>query len=333
MQTIDRMIIVKPQISIWCGQKKLNPEEIGLNPPEDLVTLGNKRIVPKERLRYFDTLKKKVDRILSNYGIKLLGGFAVSEDMVETINSTMQELEKEFLDLRDEFLRNYPDYVEEQVANYPDWEKNLRAAALEVELEKKFRFTYKVYKLKPPQEEESEAEVNNQFITDDEVEEQAVVEIEKLAEKALLTLSGKEKVQQGFLRSIRNIRTKVQNIVTVNRQFFGELIRLIDNVLGEMPGKGEINGQDRKLLTSLLIVVNDLKTHWHPIANDQYDSPDNLLLAVGYNLNPASEFIEAAETEENPASPDSDKESVDVPDVPDVPKQEGTRQAEEFVWF
>jgi len=51
MQVLDRLVAVNLDVRIWSGRKKLTAEDLSLGtdvPPEDLVSLGSKRVCDPE---------------------------------------------------------------------------------------------------------------------------------------------------------------------------------------------------------------------------------------------------------------------------------------------
>jgi len=320
MQVIDKMVIIQPNISFWSGTKKLDPEDIGYNPPQDLVNLGNKKVVPQWSLRKFETLKKKVDRTLSRYGIRLLGGFAVSEDVVSEVQDYMKQMEDEFMQARDEFLSAFWNLVQEQADNYPDWKFVIYKSASLVypELFGKFKFGYRAYKIRPPQEEQ-EAEINNEFVSDSEVEEQALSEISEEASEMLKNLAGQSNVRRDSLYRLSKLRGKIKSLLPVDREFLGQTVEMIDRVLGEMPEKGFLSEEQKKLACALVLAlykVSDPDTRGK-ILNGQYQDMDTL-----------SRDQIRSDSDETPETEGSEAESGTGSEA-----EAETDSEEEFVWF
>lgn len=324
MNIIDKVVIVHPIVKSWTGKKKLDPSDIGYNPPKDLVSLGNKRIVPRSTLRPFSSFKKRLERTMLKYGVRLIGGYAVAEDAVDSLTEKLKEFEQEFALIKAEFMQNFGQYVDEQVVNYPDWETSIRTAAAEVSacLEGKFECGYKAYKLIPPESKEKEDDgqggINDNFIRDDEFVAQAAAEIGALADKAIVRLSGQEQIKQITLNYVKAIRTKLMNLSSLDRAFFGKGVQLVDIVLGEMPPKGVIEGKSRKLLTSLLLFLRDM--NGEPQRSDllagNLGDPEALMLAMG-----------CAQTPDAPVSGGDSAESAEGE------KEEALAVEDEFRWF
>ena len=78
LKIADKMIVVAPDIRIWSARTKMQPEDYGVEkdnlPPDDLATLGVKKLCPPEKLRPFGMLKSRAVSLLSRIGIPFLPG-------------------------------------------------------------------------------------------------------------------------------------------------------------------------------------------------------------------------------------------------------------------
>jgi len=64
---LDRLLVVKLDATIWGGRKKLHKEDLiladgSILPPEDLASLGSKKIADPTELAVFNRLKKEAER-------------------------------------------------------------------------------------------------------------------------------------------------------------------------------------------------------------------------------------------------------------------------------
>jgi hypothetical protein len=284
---INKMVMIQLNVSFWSGRKKLAPEDIGYN-PEEFVNLGNKRLVPKKYINQFETLKKRAERQLSCYGIRLMGGYAVSEDCIDEVSEKLYQIEQEFSEKVDEFSAHFMEYVQEQADAYPEWEGRLKKAADEVSknLRRKFAFNYVAFKLKAPAEDES-SEINERFVSEEAFEEQAIREISEEADEILVSISGRETLKQTALKPVRNLKDKMKRLLTVSSGLFGKTVQLTDYVLGEMPKKGEISGRERRLLCSLLAALRNLKKHRSNFEEGAFDDLDTLIEEMGFEVGQA----------------------------------------------
>lgn len=320
MQIIDKLVIVQPQVKIWTGSTKLDPEDVGgYELPKKFANLGNKKLVPRKTINPLETLKKRTERMLERYGVKLIGGYAVAEEHLDTITEKLRELQSQFNAIKTEFIQEFSQHVDQQCDDFPAYAKGIREAAQDVApyLEHKFGFDFKAYKLIPPGQDGDDA--NSCFPKDEEFVSQAVLEIGKEADEALTRLSQQDEPRQTFLTSLRNyIRSKLLNLSSLdNRQLFGSATIVVDMVLGEMPPKGPIDPRGRRLLTALLMLLRSLNDEFHcnELIAGNYNDPEALMSAMGCNQAPAA----------------SQSKQDDASSVGEVIEQE--EQEEEFVWF
>ena len=61
IRILDNLLALNLDISLWSARKKMTPEDLGGAelPPEDLASLGSKRIADPECLRIFGALKAR----------------------------------------------------------------------------------------------------------------------------------------------------------------------------------------------------------------------------------------------------------------------------------
>jgi ABC-type phosphonate transport system ATPase subunit len=78
---LDHLVVVHLDIAIWTARKKLAATDLGGAelPPEDLASLGSKRICNPEDLRTFGTLKARAVSLLDRNGVRFLNGWAIPE--------------------------------------------------------------------------------------------------------------------------------------------------------------------------------------------------------------------------------------------------------------
>ena len=129
----DRLTLVMLSISIWSGRKKLRPEDLNLGsgeiPPEDLVSLGSKRVCDPESLKAFYRLKQSAERACLRVGTRFLGGFAVPHEQAEALADQLTALKARVRRLRPSpFLADYDQALEAWIASLPQWEEPIRRA-------------------------------------------------------------------------------------------------------------------------------------------------------------------------------------------------------------
>jgi len=73
---LDNLLALNLDISLWSARKKMTVEDMGgaQLPPEDLASLGSKRIADPESLKVFSTLKSRAFCYLDRHGVRFMSG-------------------------------------------------------------------------------------------------------------------------------------------------------------------------------------------------------------------------------------------------------------------
>ena len=82
IRILDSLVALNLNISVWSARKKMCLEDFGGAelPPEDLASLGSKRIADPDSLKVFSTLKARAFNYLDRHGIRFMSGWAIPED-------------------------------------------------------------------------------------------------------------------------------------------------------------------------------------------------------------------------------------------------------------
>jgi len=123
IKILDHLVIVNLNIHIWTARKKLVPLDLGgaILPPEDLASLGSKRVCNPDDLRTFGTLKSRAINLLERNGIRFLSGWAIPDTKIEAVRKELVELQKEFGTAKESFLQGYEASVQDWIAQHPEW--------------------------------------------------------------------------------------------------------------------------------------------------------------------------------------------------------------------
>lgn len=120
---LDHLLVVNLDIHIWTARKKLVPLDLGGAelPPEDLASLGSKRVCNPEDLRSFTTLKARAVSVLERSGIRFLSGWAVPDTRIDDIMRELAVIRDEFNAAKESFLQRYEQSVRDWIARHPQW--------------------------------------------------------------------------------------------------------------------------------------------------------------------------------------------------------------------
>lgn len=105
-------VLVKVSIRYWRGTKKLKPEDIGLKESQvsdRLISLGHKRLLPKEALSALALVEGRAHAYVENNTFPFLNGLAhfVPNPRLQEVDQKLKELETEFWSAKKAFLDQY----------------------------------------------------------------------------------------------------------------------------------------------------------------------------------------------------------------------------------
>jgi hypothetical protein len=105
-------VLIKVSIRFWRGCKKLKAEDIGLNSSDvsdRLISLGHKRLLPKESTQQLSLIEGRAHALIEGNTFPFLNGLAhfLPNARLQEVTHRLTELETEFWQAKDEFLRRY----------------------------------------------------------------------------------------------------------------------------------------------------------------------------------------------------------------------------------
>ena len=73
IRILDNLLALNLNVSLWSARRKMSQEDLGSAelPPEDLASLGSKRIADPENLKVFGTLKARAFNYLDRHVWKI----------------------------------------------------------------------------------------------------------------------------------------------------------------------------------------------------------------------------------------------------------------------
>ena len=87
-------------------------------PPEDLASLGSKRIADPDSLKIFTTLKARAFNYLDRHGIRFMSGWAIPEDKAGDIIDELIRIRETFLHEKESFLADYDQSIENWIVKH-----------------------------------------------------------------------------------------------------------------------------------------------------------------------------------------------------------------------
>ncbi|WP_020482871.1 DUF3150 domain-containing protein [Methylomonas sp. MK1] len=266
---LDRVVLVKVDANIYGARKKLKKEDLVLAdgsklPPEDLASLGSKRLLDPDKLTVFNRLKKEAERICLRVGTRFLGGFAVPIESAASITNELERIAVDFAAAKTEFIAGYDAAVTDWVFRHPEFAGIIEQAVDSVEfVSTRLSFDFLVVSVGLP-ESLPPADVARLESKIGSLSEQMFYEISveanQLIEQSLL---GKEQVTRNALRPIRRMRDKLDGLGFLDHRV-APVVSTIDDLLARIPNKGAIEGGIlQEILATAMLLSDPDKTRRH----------------------------------------------------------------------
>lgn len=266
---LDRVVLVKVDANIYGARKKLKKEDLVLAdgsklPPEDLASLGSKRLLDPDKLTVFNRLKKEAERICLRVGTRFLGGFAVPVESAASITAELERIALDFAAAKTEFIAGYDAAVTDWVVRHPEFAGIIEQAVDSVEfVSTRLSFDFLVVSVGLP-DGLPPADVGRLDSKIGSLSEQMFYEISveanQLIEQSLL---GKEQVTRNALRPIRRMRDKLDGLGFLDHRV-APVVNTIDDLLARIPNKGAIEGSIlQEILATAMLLSDPDKTRRH----------------------------------------------------------------------
>ncbi|QPK64035.1 DUF3150 domain-containing protein [Methylomonas sp. LL1] len=266
---LDQVVLIKVDATIYGARKKLNKEDLVLAdgsklPPEDLASLGSKRLLDPDRLSVFNRLKKEAERICLRVGTRFLGGFIVPVAAAALVTAELDRIAGDFAQARAEFLDGYDAAVQDWMVKHPEFagiiEKAIDSVAL---VATRLTFDYLVVSVALPEQlpkqevERLESKIGS---LSEQIFHEIAVDANLLVEQSLL---GKEQVTRNALRPIKRIRDKLDGLSFLDHRV-APVVATIDDLLGKIPNRGSIEGSLlQEILATAMLLADPDKTRRH----------------------------------------------------------------------
>lgn len=255
---MNNLVVILLNISLWQGRKKLRPEDLeekGIStsqlPPEKLASLGSKRIVAPEAVNVFMALKRRAERACIAAGVRFLGGYAVPEDRMPTLQAELEKIEQEFNDAKATFIAQYDVTVKAWADENPEWrEAILRAVDSTSHVSTQLHCSYTAMKVNPVQG--AEKTLDNQVNGLKGQLEREIAQAAKVAwEEAF---QGKLSVRKTALGKLEAIAEKLAGLSFLDAQI-GGLHQTVETVLKQCRGKSALEGTDLMTINGVLATL------------------------------------------------------------------------------
>lgn len=267
---LDHLMVVKIDAHIWGGRKKLRKEDLILAdgsvlPPEDLASLGSKKIADPQELAVFNRLKQEAERICLKVGTRFLGGFAVPEVTIGSIQSELERIASSFGFARNDFLSRYDQTIEDWVAKHPEFAQVIRRAVDPVDVVAAgLRFDYVIFRVTLPAPDPERDSGENAPVISDSLDRKVgslsetlfreiAQDANELVESSLL---GRQAVTRKALNPFKRIRDKLDGLAFLDHRVH-PVVETIDNLLARVPRTGTLEGSYLQEVFATALLLSD----------------------------------------------------------------------------
>ena len=257
---LDNLMALNLDVNIWTARKKLTPSDFGGAelPPEELASLGSKKICNPQELRIFGTLKARAVNLLDRTGVRFLGGWAIPEDKADEIVAELTAIRDDFLNAKEQFLNRYDEAVRDWILQHPGWENLIGSSTVSADcVRSRIGFKWQLFKLLPP----TDAAVHQGL--HDEVNELGGTLFGEVAKAATDTwhrcLEGKDKVTHKALSPLRSIHAKLSGLSFVEPRVV-PVVDLLETTFNRIPNRGYIHGSELVMLQGVVSMLRDPAT-------------------------------------------------------------------------
>ena len=259
---LDNLLALNLDISLWSARKKLTMEDFGNVelPPEDLATLGSKRIAPPESLRVFCTLKARAFNFLDRHGVRFMSGWAIPEDKAAEIVAELRAIREEFQRAKTQFLTEYDQTIQDWIAKHAQWGSIIAGSVDSSDyVRSRMDFRWQMYKVAPLMKHDDKDAVLHAGLAE-EVENLGNTlfsEISRSADEIWNRVyAGKTEVTHKALSPLRTLHNKLMGLSFVEPHVV-PVADIVHMAMQRVPKKGNITGNDLLTLQGVVCLLRD----------------------------------------------------------------------------
>lgn len=269
IKVLDSLLAVNLDISLWSARRKMTAQDLGSTelPPEDLASLGSKRIADPAHLKIFGTLKARATSYLDKHGVRFMSGWAVPQEMANEITEQLSKIRDEFILEKEKFLATYNESINSWIEKHDDWADIIRNSVVNPDyVRSRMGFRWQLYKVVPSA---MDSTVDDGLCS--EVESLGNTLFSEVADSARdmwkKVFEGKTEVTHKALSPLKTLHTKLTELSFIEPHVM-PVADIIQASLQRIPKKGNIVGADLLLLQGLVCLLKDSKAlleHAHKI--------------------------------------------------------------------
>ena len=255
---LDQLLVVNLDTHIWSASRKLLPEDLGNTdlPPDELASLGSKRICNPEEMNIFKTLKARAESLLRQNGIRFLNGWAIPQNKLNDIDNALATIRDDFNASKENFLQRYEQTVREWIDSHPAWSDIIANSVVSEDyVRARLAFRWQVFRVVPPT-----ASDQTQDDLVDDVKNLGNTLYDEIAKSATETwkncYEGKTEVTRKALSPLKSMHDKLMGLTFVEPRV-SAIASIISTALDSIPKRGPITGATLLMLQGLVSLLRN----------------------------------------------------------------------------
>ncbi len=283
IQTLDKILAINLNISLWTARTKLTADDLGgaVLPPEDLASLGSKKICDPDKLKIFSAIKARAFKLLDRNGVRFLSGWAIPDEKASMVIDGLNKLREEFYREKDSFLQNYDSAIAAWINAHPSWEKIIAGSIVGIDyIKTRMSFGWQLFKVSPAQDDTQNPMINSGL--PDEVKNLGNTLFSEIAKDAneiwTKVLEGKTEVTHKALSPLRTMKEKLSGLSFIDPHVV-PVVNMLGMVLDKMPVKGYISGASLLMVQGVVSMLKDTQALLAQTAAFMTCTPENSISA------------------------------------------------------
>lgn len=270
---LDQLVVFNLDVHIWSARKKLLPQDVGSAalPPEELASLGSKRVCNPDDLKMFTTLKARATSLLERAGIRFLNGWAIPLAKLDEIDRSLADIREEFNLAKQNFLNGYGRSVQDWIESHPQWGSIIANSVVSEDyVRSRLDFRWQIFRILPPRPDET-----MQDSLDEDVKNLGQSLYDEIAKSASeiwrKCYEGKVEVSRKALSPLKGLYDKLMGLAFVEPRV-SSIATLIHTAISSIPQQGPICGGALLMLqglTALLRNPQEIVEHGQKILDGQ----------------------------------------------------------------
>ena len=259
---LDNLVALNLNITLWSARRKMAPEDFGgiELPPDDLATLGSKRIADPEALKIFSTLKSRAFSYLDRHGVRFMAGWAIPETKVDIIVEELLKIRDAFFTAKEDFLAGYENSLENWIRKHSVWANIIRNSVVGADyVRARLDFRWQLYKVSPLIQSGNNSAVIESGLTEEVtgLADTLFGEVARTADEIWKKVyMGKTEVTHKALSPLRTLHEKLIGLSFVEPHVT-PVAEIIKSAISRVSPKGNITGTELLMLQGLVCLLRD----------------------------------------------------------------------------